>query len=69
MNRREFEGQNIVVTGGTRGIGAAIVQVFVERGAKVIITARKPSESVLPKGVTLVQADLSTENGCITLHQ
>lgn len=68
MNEQDFAGKNVVVTGGTRGIGAAIVQVFIERGAKVITTARRPSESALPETVTLVPADLSTMAGCATVQ-
>lgn len=34
----DFSGQKVVVTGGTRGIGAALSQAFLARGAEVIAT-------------------------------
>ena len=69
MSGHDFAEKNVLVTGGTKGIGAAIVQTFSERGANVITTARRPSESALPNGVTLIQADLSTKDGCATVQE
>jgi NAD(P)-dependent dehydrogenase (short-subunit alcohol dehydrogenase family) len=37
-----MDGRTALVTGGSRGIGLAIAQSLVERGARVVITARKP---------------------------
>ena len=36
----DFTGKNILVTGGTRGIGRATVQAFLERGARVAVNGR-----------------------------
>lgn len=41
---QDFEGRVAVVTGATRGIGFGIAQELVARGARVVITARKPDE-------------------------
>ncbi len=35
-----LEGRTAIVTGGSRGIGYAIAEAFIQRGARVIITAR-----------------------------
>ncbi len=58
----EFEGRRVLITGGTRGVGEAIVRRFAAAGAMVATTARSP----LPEGRTVelfVQADISTAEG------
>ncbi len=37
---KEFVGPRALVTGGSRGIGAAIAQRLLDRGATVIVVAR-----------------------------
>ena len=57
----EFQCKRILVTGGTRGIGAAIVDRLAAGGGKVMTTARS-----LPAGTSrdgFVQADISTADG------
>jgi NAD(P)-dependent dehydrogenase (short-subunit alcohol dehydrogenase family) len=39
----EFNGERILITGGTRGIGEAIVNRLARCGAEVIATARLPN--------------------------
>jgi 3-oxoacyl-[acyl-carrier protein] reductase len=41
---KDFDGRVALITGGTRGIGLGIAQELVDRGARVVITARKQEE-------------------------
>ena len=57
----EFTGKRILVTGGTRGIGEAIVNRLVRGGGTVLTTARS-----IPQGGNaeqFIQADVSTRAG------
>ena len=61
-------GCRALVTAGTRGIGAAVVDVLRENGANVVTTARSiPSES--PDHVRYVAADITTPEGCAIVAQ
>jgi NAD(P)-dependent dehydrogenase (short-subunit alcohol dehydrogenase family) len=55
---RYLEGQHAVVTGGSRGIGAAIARVLSERGAKVTIMSRSLSND-LEATVTAIACDVT----------
>jgi len=57
----EFNGGRILVTGGTKGIGEAIVNRLVRGGATVITTARSLPAGGAPE--RFVQADISTREG------
>lgn len=58
----KLKGLRALVTGGTRGVGAAVVQALHDAGVLVIATARsEPTNPVV--GVAYVAADLSTAAG------
>ena len=42
---KQLKDQVAIITGGTRGIGRGIAELFAEQGAKVIITGRSPENS------------------------
>ena len=62
FDANEFTGQRILVTGGTKGIGEAIVTRLRRSGATVITTARS-AHGDLPEPDLFVQADISTREG------
>ena len=61
----EFAGKRAIVTGGSRGIGAAIVQRLLDGGATVVTIARSHTDEI-PKGATFIQGDLSSLSGVQT---
>jgi NAD(P)-dependent dehydrogenase (short-subunit alcohol dehydrogenase family) len=71
-NLFNVEGKVIVITGGSRGIGAMMAQGFLENGARVYITARKEAElkqaeQELGKlgSCTAIRSDLSNHEGVV----
>ncbi|MCY1035079.1 SDR family oxidoreductase [Corallococcus sp. BB11-1] len=58
----ELKSRRALVTGGTKGVGAAVVTALVNAGAKVVATARTvPSDT---PDVHYVAADVTTIEGC-----
>lgn len=66
--RDEFKGKRILVTGGTKGIGEAIVKRLKQSGGTLISTARsQPSDM---SGLDLfIEADVSQAKGCEKIIQ
>lgn len=61
-NPLELEGRRALVTGGTKGVGQAIVAQLQAAGAQVLTTARTQADT-LPD-VAFVAADVATAEGC-----
>ncbi|NVF12720.1 SDR family oxidoreductase [Vreelandella maris] len=60
-----LNGRRVLITGGSKGVGAAVVALFREEGAQVLTTARtRPTD--LPDEL-FVTADLTTAEGCATV--
>lgn len=62
----QLAGRRALVTGGTKGIGAAVVASLRDAGMTIVATARQIPEAV-PDGVIFVAADLTTTEGCSTV--
>jgi len=58
----ELEGRRALVTGGTKGVGEAVVVTFREAGARVLTTARARPDD-FPEA-DFVAADVTTAQGC-----
>lgn len=61
----DLKGKRTLVTSGTRGAGAATVQLFRELGARVLTAARSRPDTLDEE--MFVSADLTTPMGCATL--
>ncbi|GMU01365.1 oxidoreductase [Corallococcus caeni] len=57
----ELKGRRALVTGGTKGVGAAVVAALVEAGVRVVATARTVPSGT--KDVHYVAADVTTAEG------
>lgn len=68
MSGQSLQGKKIVVTGGSRGIGAAIVKLLAEEGAQVAFTyssreeaAQQVAHSLKGEGHFYIKMDISSE--------
>jgi len=58
-----LSGRRVLVTAGTKGVGASVIEVLRENGAKVVTTARSIPRSSIA-GVHYIAANLTTAEGC-----
>lgn len=63
-----LDGRRALVTGGTKGAGAAVVQALTAAGARVVATARHVPETGSEQ-VHYIAADLTTAQGCATVAE
>ena len=59
----ELGGCRVLVTGGTKGVGAAVVAALHDAGARIVATARSVPRDA-PSGVHYVAADVTSAAGC-----
>ncbi len=70
-----FEGERVLVTGGSRGIGRATVEAFREAGAQVAVNGRTTESTAegiaAMDDVDLIAApgDIGTVAGCEAAHR
>jgi NAD(P)-dependent dehydrogenase (short-subunit alcohol dehydrogenase family) len=62
----DLAGRRALVTGGTKGVGAAVVAALLGAGARVMTSARSQPDD-LPEDVLFFAADLMTAHGCAAL--
>jgi NAD(P)-dependent dehydrogenase (short-subunit alcohol dehydrogenase family) len=65
---KEFAGKRALITGGSRGIGAAVAQRLLDGGATVVVTARN-THAETPKGAEFVAGDTRTLEGAQKVAQ
>lgn len=64
----DFTNKTILITGASRGIGAATARVFAAQGAKVAINYWSAADSINPEAAHQLQADIRQAGGCAELY-
>lgn len=64
----QIQGQRALVSGGTKGVGAAVVRALHAAGVRVMTTARSLPATPID-GVTCIAADLTTAQGVADVAQ
>jgi len=68
MDTKEFSGIRAVVSGGTRGVGAAVAARLAEGGAQVLVSGRStPADLADPR--LFVRADVGTPEGVAAIAE
>jgi NAD(P)-dependent dehydrogenase (short-subunit alcohol dehydrogenase family) len=66
VDPHEFDGKHVLVTGGTKGIGQAVVARLREGGARVLATARTQPANPVDANLFLA-TDITTAEGCASI--
>jgi NAD(P)-dependent dehydrogenase (short-subunit alcohol dehydrogenase family) len=57
-----FAGQTVLLTGGSRGIGLAVANLFADAGAKVYALSRSTPDEALSSDVEVVACDVASQD-------
>jgi len=60
-----LQGKRVLVTGGNRGLGLALVKELISQNAEVIATCRKPSEELTQLNVQVIDSIDVTQEECM----
>ncbi len=62
----DFNGKNIIVVGGTSGIGLAVARQLQSQGANVTVASRKNSDELQASGIRHIALDTTQDIGALT---